>query len=88
MEDVEQRKDNFFEVKKTDLPFEFMLNRLRVFDETEYDEFEFTTSLDFSAVKEKLYRARDEGLLKFSDTGYSLTEKGRWMLNDILELFL
>ena len=88
MEDVKQRKDNFFEVKKTDLPFEFMLNRLRVFDETEYDEFEFTTSLDFSAVKEKLYRARDEGLLKFSDTGYSLTEKGRWMLNDILELFL
>ena len=65
-----------------------MLNRLRVFDETEYDEFELTTSLDFSAVKEKLYRARDEGLLKFSDTGYSLTEKGRWMLNDILELFL
>lgn len=47
MEDVEQRKDNFFEVKKTDLPFEFMLNRLRVFDETEYDEFELTTSLDF-----------------------------------------
>ena len=88
MEDVEQRKDNFFEVKKADLPFEFMLNRLRVFDETEYDEFELTTSLDFSAVKEKLYRARDEGLLKFSDTGDSLTEKGRWMLNDILELFL
>lgn len=65
-----------------------MLNRLRVFDETKYDEFENTTRLNFSTVKDKLEKAKDDGLLQFSDTGYALTDKGRWMLNDILELFL
>ena len=43
IEEVKNKKNNFFEVKKSDLPFEFMLNRLRVFDETKYDEFENTT---------------------------------------------
>lgn len=88
IEEVKNKKNNFFEVKKSDLPFEFMLNRLRVFDETKYDEFETTTRLKFSTVKDKLEKAKGEGLLRFSDTGYALTDKGRWMLNDILELFL
>ena len=88
IEEVKNKKNNFFEVKKSDLPFEFMLNRLRVFDETKYDEFETTTRLNFSTVKDKLEKAKGEGLLRFSDTGYALTDKGRWMLNDILELFL
>ena len=88
IEEVKNKKNNFFEVKKSDLPFEFMLNRLRVFDETKYDEFETTTRLNFSTVKDKLEKAKDDGLLQFSDTGYALTDKGRWMLNDILELFL
>ena len=88
IEEVKNKKNNFFEVKKSDLPFEFMLNRLRVFDETKYDEFENTTRLNFSTVKDKLEKAKGEGLLRFSDTGYALTDKGRWMLNDILELFL
>lgn len=88
IEEVKNKKNNFFEVKKSDLPFEFMLNRLRVFDETKYDEFENTTKLNFSTVKDKLEKAKGEGLLRFSDTGYALTDKGRWMLNDILELFL
>ena len=88
IEEVKNKKNNFFEVKKSDLPFEFMLNRLRVFDETKYDEFENTTRLNFSTVKDKLEKAKGDGLLRFSDTGYALTDKGRWMLNDILELFL
>ena len=88
IEEVKNKKNDFFEVKKSDLPFEFMLNRLRVFDETKYDEFENTTRLNFSTVKDKLEKAKGEGLLRFSDTGYALTDKGRWMLNDILELFL
>lgn len=88
IEEVKNKKNNFFEVKKSDLPFEFMLNRLRVFDETKYDEFENTTRLNFSTVKDKLEKAKGEGLLRFSDTGYALTDKGRWMVNDILELFL
>lgn len=87
IEEVKTKKQ-LFEVKKSDLPFEFMLNRLRVFDETKYDEFENTTRLNFSTVKDKLEKAKGEGLLRFSDTGYALTDKGRWMLNDILELFL
>lgn len=88
IDSVNSQKNSFFEVKKSDLPFEFMLNRLRVFDETRYEEFENTTSLNFSVVKDRLLEAEKEELLHFSDTGYSLTEKGRWMLNDILELFL
>lgn len=75
-------------VDSEDLPFEFMLNRLRIFDDIGYDEFEQTTGLSFETVKEKLEEAQALGLLEMNHDFYRLTSKGKWMLNDILEMFL
>ena len=65
-----------------------MLNRLRIFDDIGYDEFEQTTGLSFETVREKLEEAQSQGLLEMNSESYRLTSKGKWMLNDILEMFL
>ena len=65
-----------------------MLNRLRIFDDIGYDEFEQTTGLSFETVREKLEEAQSLGLLEMNSESYRLTSKGKWMLNDILEMFL
>lgn len=85
---LDKKIDNLKLVNSEDLPFEFMLNRLRVFDFIEFSEFERTTKLSFDCVKEKLQTAAQKGLLEFTDTGFFLTDFGRIMLNDVLELFL
>lgn len=86
--DHDSNLDNMNLVLADDLPFEFMLNRLRVFDFIEFSEFEKTTGLKFDCVKEKLLKAAQKGLLEFTDSGFYLTTFGRIMLNDVLELFL
>ncbi|WP_406017781.1 radical SAM family heme chaperone HemW [Succinivibrio sp.] len=75
-------------VNPEDLPFEFMLNRLRIFDDVRYSEFENTTGLSFEKVRDKLENSQSLGLIIMDKESYRLTEKGRWMLNDILEMFL
>ena len=88
MQSVENNSVKFFKVDKDSLPFEFMLNRLRIFDKVKIDEFTNTTALDFSVVEDKLHKACDKGLLVIENDSFYLTKLGRWMLNDILEMFL
>lgn len=88
MSQVDEGDNYFYQVKRDELPFEFMLNRLRIFDDVKLEEFFNTTNLDFNVVRDKLLKAKAQGLLQMDDTHYRLTELGRWMLNDILELFL
>lgn len=85
---LDENLDNMNVVSAQDLPFEFMLNRLRVFDSINFSEFEQTTGLEFNCVKNKLQKASQKGLLEFTEKGFFLTSFGRIMLNDVLELFL
>ena len=79
----------FYCVDKKDLPFEYMLNRLRLFGSIKKSDFTEKTRMPFVAVEDKLLKARDLGLISFdTDNTYSITELGKIMLNDILELFL
>lgn len=78
----------YHEVAKEELPFEFMLNRLRVFEPVKFDEFSKTTALPFSLVEEKLRISAEKGLLIIHDDHFSLTDLGKLMLNDILQMFL
>ena len=78
----------YHEVAKEELPFEFMLNRLRVFEPVKFDEFSKTTALPFSLVEEKLRISAEKGLLIIQDDHFSLTDLGKLMLNDILQMFL
>lgn len=75
-------------VAAEDLPFEFALNRLRLFGVIGKDEFAAATGLEFDCLEDKLLKAQDMGLLNMAADAYELTARGRLMLNDILELFL
>ena len=79
---------SWYEVLPSELPFEFVLNRLRLFEKIKIDEFFLTTGLPFEHIKGRLEEAAAEGLLRFSEQSYELTHLGKRMLNDILEKFL
>lgn len=85
---ISGKSAEIFEVDSTDVPFEFMLNRLRVFNKIKIGEFKETTGLNFECVEAKLKHSQSMGLLEFAGDTYYLTALGKTMLNEILELFL
>lgn len=76
------------EVNSQNLPFEFALNRLRLFGNISKEEFSTTTGLPFTDIAIQLHKAVADGLLHMDDKSFELTHLGKLMLNDILELFL
>ena len=79
----------FYTVDETDIPFEYMLNRLRLFNDIKTFEYKLHTGQDFSLVKHVLDKAAALSLIEFKDDEtYCVTAYGRQMLNDILEMFL
>ncbi|WP_303961395.1 radical SAM family heme chaperone HemW [Succinatimonas hippei] len=79
----------FYAVDKLDIPFEYMLNRLRLFNDIKTFEYKLHTGQDFSLVKDVLDKAAALSLIEFKDDEtYCVTAYGRQMLNDVLEMFL
>ena len=79
----------FYTVEDSDIPFEYMLNRLRLFNDIKTFEYKLHTGQDFSLVKGVLDKAASLSLIEFKDDEtYCVTAYGRQMLNDILEMFL
>lgn len=76
------------EVAAAELPFEFMLNRLRVYEDLRKSEFEERTGLGFERVQPQLLQAEELGLMEDHGSFVRLTARGRQMLNFILRLFL
>jgi putative oxygen-independent coproporphyrinogen III oxidase len=75
-------------VAPTDLPFEFMLNALRLNDGFSRDGYEERTGLPLQMLDEQLARARRRGLLEECGAGWRPTELGRRFLNDLQASFL
>ena len=75
-------------VAAADLPFEFMLNALRLNDGFGRDCYEARTGLRLELIDEKLVRARERGLLEECPAGWRPTELGRRFLNDLQASFL
>ncbi len=75
-------------VARGDLPFEFMLNALRLNDGFRDDCFEKHTGLPLSAVLPQLYAAQERGLLEPRAGGWQPTALGRRFLNDLQAAFL
>jgi oxygen-independent coproporphyrinogen-3 oxidase len=71
-----------------DLPFEFMLNALRLNEGFRRDRYEERTGLELGALEGKLSSARERGLLEPTLTGWRPTELGRRFLNDLQGSFL
>jgi putative oxygen-independent coproporphyrinogen III oxidase len=71
-----------------DLPFEFMLNALRLNDGFAVGDFESRTGLAASAVEPRLRAALERGLLEFAPPRWWPSALGRRFLNDLQAGFL
>jgi oxygen-independent coproporphyrinogen-3 oxidase len=76
------------EVGHSELPFEFLMNALRLADGFEVAMFAERTGLPIAAVGPQLARAEAKGLIARDPLRIRPTERGRRFLNDLLELFL
>jgi oxygen-independent coproporphyrinogen-3 oxidase len=77
------------EVVAGDLPFEFMLNALRLVDGFSEGEFEAHTGLPFTTLDRTITVARQKGWLEEDRPAHwRPTESGQRFLNDLQELFL
>jgi len=75
-------------VAARDLPFEFMLNALRLNEGFDQQLFEQRTGLPMSSVLPRLHEAQTRGLLEPRPGGWRPTELGRRFLNDLQAAFL
>jgi len=75
-------------IAAADLPFEFMLNALRLNDGFSNDCYRARTGLALETIDEKLARAEERGLLESVACGWRPTELGRRFLNDLQASFL
>ena len=76
------------QVAARDLPFEFLMNALRLADGFAPDLFEQRTSLPISVIVPQLKAAEADGLLTVSAEQIAPTLQGRRFLNVLLERFL
>ncbi|MFT4171876.1 MAG: radical SAM family heme chaperone HemW [Rhodocyclaceae bacterium] len=75
-------------VTTRELPFEFMMNALRLLDGVTLPQFEATTGLPLAMIEPRLIEARQRGLLSLDEGRLQPTELGRRFLNDLIEIFL
>ena len=76
------------EVPREQLPFEFMLNALRLREGFELARFSERTGLPLSAIQAALQRAEDQGLIARDFQWVRPTARGFDFLNDLQSLFL
>ncbi len=75
-------------IAAADLPFEFMLNALRLNDGFSSDCYHVRTGLSLQSLDDRLARAQDRGLLEPVASGWRPTELGLRFLNDLQASFL
>ncbi|HEY3654828.1 MAG TPA: radical SAM family heme chaperone HemW [Steroidobacteraceae bacterium] len=71
-----------------DIPFEFMLNALRLNEGFSNDCFESRTGLPVEAFREAMHQSRSRGLIDATHNGWKPTDLGRRFLNDLQTSFL
>ena len=76
------------EVARAELPFEFMLNALRLKDGFALRDFSARTGLPLSVIQQPLQQARDKGLIERDLHRVKPTERGFDFLSDLQSLFL
>nr|WP_207232187.1 radical SAM family heme chaperone HemW [Corallincola spongiicola] len=71
-----------------DLPFEYFMNRLRLFEAFPQNEYSKLTGQAMSQIEPILANAEAQGLLSLTEESIQLTAKGHRYLNSLLEMFL
>ncbi|WP_291990960.1 radical SAM family heme chaperone HemW [Candidatus Accumulibacter sp. ACC007] len=77
-----------FAVAAADLPFEFMINALRLIQGFDAQLFELRTSLPLLSIENELRQAEREGLIERQRQHIAPSDRGRRFLNQLLERFL
>jgi oxygen-independent coproporphyrinogen-3 oxidase len=75
-------------VAPAELPFEFMLNALRLVEGFDLKLFHERTGLPLSSIESRLLEAESKGLLERDWRRIRPTERGQRFLNELLELYL
>jgi coproporphyrinogen III oxidase-like Fe-S oxidoreductase len=75
-------------VEDSELPFEFMLNALRLVDGFALDLFTQRTGLPVTAITAELDRAEKDGLVERTHAHVRPTARGRRFLNELMQRFL
>jgi len=73
---------------KEKIPFEFMLNALRLHQPIAYDLMQRRTGIPIESIYNKLQYAEELGLVNLTTTAIVVTERGKNFLNDLVEVFL
>ena len=76
------------EVSRAELPFEFMLNALRLREGFKLQDFSEKTGLPITAIAKGLEEAERKGLIERDLTHVRPTVRGFDFLNDLQSLFL
>ncbi|MBS1159512.1 MAG: putative oxygen-independent coproporphyrinogen oxidase [Proteobacteria bacterium] len=88
LENVGQPLQENSEVAASELPFEFLMNALRLAEGFHPSLFEARTAQPLNSILPQLRAAANEGLLEFGPEKIAPTLKGRRFLNVLLERFL
>ena len=80
--------DKLDQVAHEDLAFEYMMNRLRLFQFIPFSEFESYTGLSINDIKQPIEIALDKKLLIKDELSWRVTNLGHRYLNELLALFM
>ncbi|MCX8655500.1 radical SAM family heme chaperone HemW [Gilliamella sp. B2840] len=80
--------DRSYTVTQEELPFEFFMNRFRLFEIVPKHEFEQRTFLPLKTVNKQINLAIEQNYLIENALGWQVTERGKLFLNSLLEIFL
>lgn len=80
--------DQLNNVTTDELPFEFMMNQLRLRESFNINQFAATTGLAIETIAQPLALASAKGLLINDQENWQVSTLGHRYLNDLLELFL
>lgn len=80
--------DNEWQIAREDLPFEFMMNALRLLHGVDASLFQQRTGLPLRAIQAQWQDAQQTGLLVAQNEVIAPTLKGQRFLNEVLERFL
>ena len=82
--------DQLTQVSEAERPFEYMMNRLRLFSSFHLTEYQNCTGLSSNSIAAPLKQAEQQGLMisSHNQQHWQVTTQGHRYLNDLLTLFL
>ena len=88
LDNEREHLDHLITVKDDELPFEYMMNRLRLYSSFTLDDYQKATGLGVESVLPTLELAQKKQLMEQKNGTWQVSQHGHRYLNDLLEMFL